>query len=88
MGWTRGGESVRGCSVVIQAVQIQPLALRQSAAFRRPEHLECTQCKHLVHRLLVPWLVTFLKQIEQGYLDGPGFWCTSPARDNSRSSGS
>ena len=25
---------------------------------------------------------------EQGYLDGPGFGCTSPARANSRSSGS
>ena len=28
------------------------------------------------------------KQTEQGYLDGPGFGCTSPARANSRSSGS
>ena len=28
---------------------------------------------------LVPWLVTFLKPTEQGYLDGPGFGCTSPA---------
>ena len=30
----------------------------------------------------------FLKQTEQGYLDGPGFGCTSPAWANSRSSGS
>ena len=50
--------------------------------------VECNQCEHLVHRELVTWLVTFLKQTEQGYLDGPGFGCTSPARANSRSSGS
>ena len=35
----------------------------------------------------MPWLVTFLKQTEQGYVEGPGFGCTSPARANSRSSG-
>ena len=64
-----GGEGARGRGGVIQ---VQPLALRYSAAFRRPEHLECTQCEHLVHRKLVPWLVTFLKQTEQGYLDSPG----------------
>ena len=38
--------------------------------------------------LLVPWLVTFLNQTEQGYLGGPAFGCTSPARAISRSSGS
>ena len=37
-----GGEGARGCGGVLQAVQIQP--------FRGPEHLECTQCEHLVHR--------------------------------------
>ena len=50
---------------------------------RFEDHLECTQCEHRV-----PCLMTFLKQTEQGYLDGPGFGCTSPARANSRSSGS
>ena len=40
-----GGEGARGRGGIIQAVQIQPLALRSSAAFRRPEHLECTQCE-------------------------------------------
>ena len=45
-----GGEGARDCGGVIQAVQIKPLALRYSAAFRRLEHLECTQCEHLVHR--------------------------------------
>ena len=40
-----------------------------------------------VHRLLVTWLVTYLKQTEQWYLEGHGFRCTSPARANSRSSG-
>ena len=50
--------------------------------------LNVPQCEHLLHRYLIPWLVTFLKQTEQGYLGGPGFVCTSPARDNNRSSGS
>ena len=45
-----GGDGARGCGGVLQAVQIQPLALRKSTAFRRPEHLECTQCEHRVHR--------------------------------------
>ena len=35
---------------------------------------------------LVPWLVTFLKQTEQGYLGGPGFGYTSPDMAISRSS--
>ena len=30
----------------------------------------------------MPWLVRFLKQIEQGYLGGPVFGCTLPARAN------
>ena len=29
--------------------------------------------------------MTFLKQTEQGYLDGPGVGCTSPDRANIRS---
>ena len=32
--------------------------------------------------------MAFLKQNEHGYLGGPGFGCTSPARAISRSSGS
>ena len=42
------GECACGCGGVLQAVQVQPLALRQSATFRIPEHLECNQCEHHV----------------------------------------
>ena len=45
-----GREGARGCGGVLQVVQIQPLALRESETFRRPEHLKCTKCEHLVHR--------------------------------------
>ena len=48
--WLGGGVGAHGHGGVIQEVQIQPLALQYSSAFQRPEHLECTQCEHLVHR--------------------------------------
>ena len=56
-----GGEGGRLCGGVLQAVPIQPLVLQ------RPEHLECTQCEHLVHRQHVPWLMTLYNQTDQEY---------------------
>ena len=73
-----GGEGARSCGGVLQVVSSHWI-------YDNPQRFEDqnilnvpNQCEHLV---------TFLKQTE-GYLGRPGFGCTSPARDNSRSSGS